>query len=202
MIRINLLPVRQIKAEVGRRRDLVVAGATAGLTVLVLAGLYFYQSYRLARLDNELAGLRQDIQALNLKVKEVGDLQNKVKEIKSKYQVIDDLGKRKIGPVLVMESLASATPGSLWLTEFRESNGTITMNGFAIDNQTVADFLKMLGKFPYFKNVELIETTQADEKTGPYKKFSITSGVSYQTVVIEKPKQDERGARTAKGQKG
>lgn len=201
MIRINLLPVREIKAEVVRRRDLVVAGATVGLTVLVLVGLYFYQLYRLAKLDNELAGLRQDIQALNLKVKEVGDLEIKVKEVKSKYQVIDDLGKKKIGPVRVMESLASATPGSLWLTEFRESNGTITMNGFAIDNQTVADFLKTLGKFPYFKNVELIETTQADEKTGPYKKFSITSAVSYQAAAIES-KEDKQGAGTAKDTKG
>jgi type IV pilus assembly protein PilN len=201
MIRINLLPVREIEAEVGRRRDLVLAGATVGLTVLVLVGLYFYQSYRLAKFDNELAGLRQDIQALNLKVKEVGDLENKVKEVKSKHQVIDDLGKKKIGPVRVMESLASATPGSLWLTEFRESNGTITMNGFAIDNQTVADFLKTLGKFPYFKNVELIETTQADEKTGPYKKFSITSAVSYQAAAIES-KEDKQGAGTAKDTKG
>ena len=202
MIRINLLPVREIKAEVGRRRDLAVAGVTMGLAVLVLVGLYFYQSYRLANLDNELVGLRKEIEALDLKVKEVGDLQNKVKEVKSKYQVIDDLGKKKIGPVRVMESLASATPGSLWLTEFKESNGSIMMNGFAIDNQTVADFLKTLGKFPYFKEVELVETTQADEKTGPYKKFSITSRVSYQTVVIESPNKNEQGAGTEKGKKG
>jgi Tfp pilus assembly protein PilN len=74
------------------------------------------------------------------------------------------------------------------------------MNGFAIDNQTVADFLKTLAKFPYFKNVELIETTQADEKSGPYKKFSITSGVSYQTAVIE-PKSNEQGAARAKDKK-
>ena len=202
MIRINLLPVREIKAEVGRRRDLAVAGVTMGLAVLVLVGLYFYQSYRLANLDNELVGLRKEIEALDLKVKEVGDLQNKVKEVKSKYQVIDDLGKKKIGPVRVMESLASATPRSLWLTEFKESNGSIMMNGFAIDNQTVADFLKTLGKFPYFKEVELVETTQADEKTGPYKKFSITSRVSYQTAVIESPNKNEQGAGTEKGKKG
>jgi type IV pilus assembly protein PilN len=202
MIRINLLPVKEIKAEVGRRRDLTGAGVVLGLTALLLVGLHFYQSYRLTKLDAELVSLRKEIQALNVKVKEVGDLQNKIKELKGKYQVIDDLGKKKVGPVRVMESLASAAPPSLWLTEFKETNGSIVMNGLATDNQTVADFLKTLAKFPYFKDVELVETTQADEKTGPYKKFSIKSAVSYQAQAVDGAKKTEQGAGTDKGRKG
>jgi type IV pilus assembly protein PilN len=186
MIRINLLPVKALKAEVGRRRDLILGGVALGFTVLILLGLYLYQVYRLSSLNTELATLRNEIQDLNVKVKQVGELQNKVKEFKSKNKIIEDLEKKKIGPVRVMEALLAAAPPSLWLTEFKDTGGNLVINGQAIDNQTVADFLKALAASAYFKDVELVETTQGGPATGPYKKFSIKSVVSYQPV----PKSD------------
>jgi type IV pilus assembly protein PilN len=80
----------------------------------------------------------------------------------------------------VMESLSAATPPTLWLTEFKETGGKLLITGLALDNQTVADFLKALATFHYFKDVELIETTDAGPGSGPLKKFSVKSLVSYQ----------------------
>jgi Tfp pilus assembly protein PilN len=120
----------------------------------------------------------KEIDALML-VKEIGDLQIKIKDFASKHKVIDDLNQKKIGPVKVMESLSAATPPTLWLTEFKETNGSSNIRGLALDNQTVAVFLNTLARTGQFKDVELIETVQADEKSGPYKKFAIRAGVLY-----------------------
>jgi type IV pilus assembly protein PilN len=179
MIRVNLLPVKELKAESSRRRDLIIGGLTLGLTALILVGVYFYQSYRRSNLGNELAGLRKEIDALNVKVKEIGDLQIKIKDFASKHKVIDDLNQKKTGPVKVMESLSAATPATLELTEFKETNGSSDIRGLARDNQTVADFLNTLATSGQFKDVELIESIQADEKSGPYKKFAIRARVLY-----------------------
>jgi type IV pilus assembly protein PilN len=192
MIRVNLLPVREIKAEVGRRRDLLIAGISLGLTILLAVGLYQYQSYRKSGLEKELAELRKEIQVLNVKAKNVADLQIKIKEFKSKNKVIEDLNKKKTGPVRVMESLSAATPPALWLTEFKETGGSLSISGMAIDNQTVADFLTALSTYGYFDNVELVETTQVDQQDGrQLKKFAIRSSVSYQlseSTAEDKPK--------------
>lgn len=202
MIRINLLPVRELAAEVGRRRDLTIGLVTLAATALVLLGVYFYQSSRLSKLGDELASLRQEIQVLNAKLKEVADLQNKIKEFKSKHRVIEDISKQKVGPVRVMESLSAATPSGLWLTEFREANGSLVINGLALDNQTVADFLRLLESYSYFTNVELIETTQADEKTGPYKKFSIRAQLLYRPPAVARDVQPQGNKVPKKGEKG
>ena len=194
MIRINLLPIKEIKAEVTRRRDLLVGGLTLGLAALILVGIYGYQSYRILNLNNELAGLRTDIEALNVKVKEIGDLQNKSKDLSSKHKVIDDLNQKKTGPVKVMESLSAATPPTLWLTEFKEAKGSSEMRGLALDNQTVADFLNSLGKTGQFKDVELIESVQAEEQSGPYKKFAIKAAVLYRASA---PEADVKNSATA-----
>jgi type IV pilus assembly protein PilN len=179
MIRINLLPVKQLQAQVTRRRELVMGLMVLGLVVVLLLGTYLYQLYQLTQMEKELAGLRAELQALNIKVKEVGDLQTKIKDLRSKNKIIDDLNKKKSGPVLVMESLSDATPSNLWLTDLKESGGSVTMNGLAIDHQTIADFIKSIAASKHFSNVELIESTQGAGPTAALKKFSIKTGVLY-----------------------
>ena len=179
MIRLNLLPVRELNAESDRRRDLIVTGVSLATTTLILVGIYLYQSARLSHLANELPVIRKEVEVLNGKVKELGNLEAKIKELRSKHKVIEDLRGQKMGPTLVMDSLAAAIPSSLWLVELKQSGGSLIMNGLAIDNQSVAEFIRSLSRSGHFRDVELVETTQADQKTGPFKKFSIQSGISY-----------------------
>jgi type IV pilus assembly protein PilN len=180
MIRVNLLPVKQIRAKVTRRRDLIIGATALALTVAAGLAAHLYQSYRFSTLQHELATVQAEIKALNIKVKSFGELQTKIKEFENKHRVIEDLNRRKIGPVRVMESLSAATPPTLWLTEFKETGGKLVMTGMAVDNQTVADFLKALATFHYFKNVELVETKDAGSGTATAKRFSVQSDLSYQ----------------------
>jgi type IV pilus assembly protein PilN len=179
MIRINLLPVKQLQAEVTRRRELIIASVVLGLTAVLLVGSYLHQSYQLTQLDKELTSLRAELQALNAKVKEIADLQVKIKDLRSKQKVIDNLQQKKTGPVLVMTNLSRATPSSLWLTELRESGGSMTMNGLAVDNETIADFMRSLAQSKHFNNIELVETTQGAGANAALKKFSIKAGIIY-----------------------
>lgn len=188
MIRVNLLPVKQIKAEVSRRRDVAIGGLVLTLAFAVILSAHLYQSYRMSKLESELTAVRAQIKALDVRVKQFGELQKKVKEFESKHKIIEDLTGRKSGPVRVMESLSAATPTTLWLTEFKETGGKLVLTGLALDNQTVADFLKSLATFYYFREVELIETTEAGPGSGPLKKFTVKSSVTYQPPPVTRTK--------------
>jgi type IV pilus assembly protein PilN len=181
VIRLNLLPVRELNAESNRRRELTVTGVSLAAVTLILLGVYFYKSAQLSSLSNELPAIRKEVEVLNGKIKELGELEAKIKELRSKHKVIEDLRGQKTGPILVMDSLAAAIPSSLWLIELKQSGGNLMINGLATDNQSVAEFIRSLSRSGHFKDVELVETTQADQKTGPFKRFAIQSGISYQT---------------------
>jgi type IV pilus assembly protein PilN len=198
MIRINLLPVKALQAEVTRRREVIVGGTALGCVVALLAGTHIYQSYQLSQLQSELVTLRAELQALNAKVKEVGDLQNKIKDFRGKNKIIEDLNRKKSGPVLVMESLSSATPASLWLTDLKETGGEATMNGLAVDNQTIADFMTAMAGSKYFANVELVETTQGPGASSALKKFSIKSKVLYRPSEAASPSAKTKSDMTVK----
>lgn len=199
MIRINLLSAREIRAEIGRRQDLTIAAAAIGAALVLIVIVFLYQFSRSALLSSRLSGLRQEIAALEGKAKEVMELQKNIGELKQKVKVIDDLSKKKVGPVRVMESLSGATPARLWLTEFKENSGNLSLNGMAVDNQTVADFLKALSASAYFKDVELVETSQAEQEKLLLKKFSLRSHLVYQLSVPE-PKSNAVGATPPSGE--
>ena len=179
MIRINLLPIKQLQAEVARRREIIIGSVVLGTALLLLLGTYLYQSFQLTGLEKELAGLRTELQALNAKVKEVSDLQVKIKDLRGKQKIIEDLNNKKSGPVLVMASLSLATPASLWLTDLRESGGNVTMNGLAADNETIANFMRSLAASKHFTNVELVEATRGAGTTAAHKKFAIKARAIY-----------------------
>lgn len=196
MIRINLLPVREIEAKFGRRHELILAGLFVGLTIVLILGVYLFQSTRLSSLENGLAQLRKEVEALNTQVKGMEGIEKRIGVLKSKIKVIEDLNKKKTGPVRVMENLSSATPSRLWLTQFKETGGALSLNGLAVDNQTIAEFLKALSSSVYFNNVELVETTQIQQGDIPLKKFSIRSDLLYQPPPSASPKKG--GAASAK----
>ncbi|HEX9663608.1 MAG TPA: PilN domain-containing protein [Candidatus Binatia bacterium] len=183
MIRINLLPVKEIKAEVSRRRELTLGTLCLGATLAVIAGLYVVQYGRVSALENELTALRTELTTLNGQAKSVTDLENKIREVKGKHQVIEEINKKKAGPVRVMQSLSAAMPGALWLTQFKETGGNLSITGVAADNQTIAEFLTSLGSHAYFQNTELVETTQTDQAGLPPRRFLIKSKLLYQPVL-------------------
>jgi type IV pilus assembly protein PilN len=151
-----------------------------GLAFLLLGGVYFVQWREHTRLENELTDLRNEIQALNIKVKEVGELQNKIKDLRGKNKIFEDLSKKRVGPVRVLESLSVATPTSLWLTELKENGGNLVINGLAMDNQNIAEFMRALANSKYFNNVDLVEVVQEKSAAPSLKKFSIKSALFYQ----------------------
>jgi type IV pilus assembly protein PilN len=179
MIRINLLPVKELKEEIVRRRELMIGVLSLALTGALVLGVYGYQWRQVSGLEAELDELRKELQVLNVKAKNVLELQKKIKEFSSKSKVIEDINKKKSGPVRVMESLSAATPNALWLTEFKETGGNLAMTGVAADNQTIAEFLKALSSHAYFHNTELVETTQNLQAGLPPRKFLIRSRLTY-----------------------
>jgi type IV pilus assembly protein PilN len=187
MIRINLLPVREAQRAIGRRQQLSVAllGLTVALLIMVVP--YVVQGRKLSRLDGQIARLQTEIQKFNQQDKEVRLLDKEKADLHAKLKVITELKQKRTGPTRTLEDLSGATPQKLWLVSFADSNGHATLTGMALDNQTIAEFMRQLQGSKYFYDVDLVETSQslpirstAAGDTGMvFKKFSIKANLDY-----------------------
>src|SRR5690606_25538168 len=122
---------------------------------------------------------RTQLAELDRKHKEATRLAKLRDELEAKLDTIAVLERQRTGPVRVLEDLSDATPDKLWLTEMRESGGSLSLLGRGLDNQTIALFMQRLEESPYFNQVDLVETKQVEDGKAKLKEFSIRAVVAY-----------------------
>jgi type IV pilus assembly protein PilN len=187
MIRINLLPVKETQRAIGRRQQVSVALLAFVLALLVMIIPYMLQGRTLGRLDTGIEQLRAEIKKLDEQTREARDLDKKRKELEAKLKVIGDLNRKRVGPVHILEDLSAATPEKLWVVDFTDTGGQATITGMALDNQTIAVFMRQLETSKYFFEVDLVETSQSQPirgvisgaDGGALKKFIIKAHLDY-----------------------
>src|SRR5260221_7968076 len=129
MIKITLLPVRAAKKREFGRQQLVLFAL-----VLVLAGVgnwIFYNrvASELAQLDAQIATTRSEIAQLEKTIGEVKSIKEDKKALEDKLKILDTLKKGRTGPVKVLDELATVIPQKVWIIDFNEQGGNVTMTG-------------------------------------------------------------------------
>ena len=182
MIRINLLPIKEAQRAIGRRQQLSVALLGLALALLMMIIPYMLQGHTLRRLDTDTEQLRAEIKKFDEQTREARDLEKKRKELEAKLKVIEDLNQKRVGPVRILEDLSRATPEKLWMVDFTDTNGLATITGMALDNQTIAVFMRQLQASPYFFDVDLVETAQSEPMRGG---ASVGDGGAFKRFIIK-----------------
>lgn len=143
-IRINLLPVRQVKKrEMGRQFLVMVAGA---LIISGAANYYWYSSRdaeRQRRQDN-VAETQRRIDALEKQIGEVNDLKKRKKEVEDKLAILEKLKKQRSGPVKLLDALSSAIPKKVFIGDFDEKASSVRVTGTGESYEDVSEFMRGL----------------------------------------------------------
>ncbi len=178
MIRINLLGEDGAQDNSG----LVFVGSWAASVAFLLLVCFFIQSSLNAALEKskaESARLESELTELKKKTKEVEKLEKLRKDLNAKISVIARLKLSKRGPVRVVDDLNLSIPEKAWIMAVKEKSGELRIEGKALDNQTIAEFMKELEKSDYYTSVDLVETKQATHQGVKVKSFSLRAGISY-----------------------
>lgn len=130
-------------------------------------------SKKVNTLKSEVKTTEDEINRLTKIVGDVKKHKRKKKELQRKIEIIDMLNRKKTGPVHMLDELSNNTPEKLWITSLKESNLKLTLDGIALDNETIAHFMRGLERSSYFSNIELIQSQQHIEKERKLKKFHI-----------------------------
>jgi len=151
MIFINLLPVRAAKKREFGRQQLVLF-----VLLLVLAGIGNYFVYN--RFESELRSL--DKQIVDTRA-EIAQLEKTIGEVKS----IKEDKKGRTGPVKVLDELATIIPQKVWIVDFSEQNGAVSMNGAAASYEDLSNFSKKLKVSTHFSNITIKTARQRVDGT-------------------------------------
>jgi len=209
MIRVNLLPLKETERAIGRRQQMSLVALGAAVALLIMIVPFILQSRRLSILDTQIQQVNKEIQAFNAQVKEVHDLDRIKREVETKLRIIQALNQKRIGPARVLDDLSVSTPDNLWLIDFNEMGGNATFTGLALDNETIARFMRQLQDSPYFYGVDLVETSRSGPQGNPINPTA-DSATSFSRFIVKatidyfgrdgKPPEPPPGQAAAAGQ--
>lgn len=174
MIRINLLPGPRAVRGVAPQWDVRVEVAGAVAIIVVALGLCFHYS---SVLDREIEARQLEKQekekrlvALKEKIKLVEDFEKRKKTLEDKNRIIEQLENARSGPVRVMDYVSqSLEPLKIWLMKLNVKGKDVELEGRALTNDDVVEFVNNLRRTDFFTNIRLLETRSGTEaKTNVY----------------------------------
>lgn len=186
MIRINLLPVREIKRRQAIKNEvfLLVAGLISVIFLLLLVN--FFQINKISSLERNIQTLQQEKQKHTITLNEIKKLEEEKKLIETRIGVINQLKASSSLTVHVLDEVANLTPTKrLWLSGLSQSGGSLKVSGMALDNQTIAKFMDDLEGSLYINDIALSNSSVKQYADRNLKSFSLTGNVSTPTLEVD-----------------
>jgi type IV pilus assembly protein PilN len=174
MIKINLLLARKEKKKVGIRKEFIVLIFSI---VLLLVAIGIVQ-WRLEKEKEDtlaqISNTKKEIAYYKSLTTEVTKAKEAQKILQDKLNVINTLRKEKAGPAKILDELSIDKPEKLHLESLKKEGNKLGIEGIALDDETIANFMTNLRKSKLFKNVDLIVSEQVEQSKIKLKKFILS----------------------------
>lgn len=150
MIQINLLPAR-----VRKKRDALKLFTYAYLAAIVVAVgiiglLWTFQSQRISSLNAQLARIQGEVSQYARFDQMLKDIKQQKELVDKKRTVIETLQKDRDSIVRALALLSiQIPPEEVWFERLAHSSNTMTLDGVALSNESIADFMRNLESSPY-----------------------------------------------------
>ncbi|MDE0032392.1 MAG: PilN domain-containing protein [Deltaproteobacteria bacterium] len=189
MIRINLLPTREIHAARRKRRTVIAGAAALCFAAGALAAFNISQLRRQTVSDSELTERRQLVAGLRLDTKAVKELEGRIRRQRHRNEAVEARLQRRAHHSRVLRGLSTAAPERLWLTRYAESGDKTILEGRATDDDSITRFLRRL--LPVVKDPRLVEAGQVAGDNG-LRRFVIHAGTRALPDSIPREKRQRR----------
>ena len=165
MIRINLFPFRAARIKENIRRQVTIYLLSVVFVILVVGYYFTNLTGQVKSLENERDDRKKELARYEETTAKMKTLKKTLDDVDVKLKTIGELEKGKTGPVRLLDDIAMSVPkNKLWLTSLKENNGVLLLDGTAMDNETVADFMDRLEKTETVNSIELVNIKQKEIK--------------------------------------
>ena len=180
MIRINLAPV-----EARRRRpgvSLSMPSFNLGIMfaiiyVVALGGVgYYWWSLQAeeTRTAADVDRLNREITALKATLGAGASVKGQLTEVKRRVAILEELTRGQGRSIALLDTFVDTVPRDLWITSFEQKEAVLKLSGTAFSTTAVSDFMTNLKGSGKFKEVDIVVSRQALDKTPSLVTFEVT----------------------------
>ena len=187
MIRINLLPFRVERTKENTRRHISVFLLSVLLLIVVLFTVNGYLAGQVENLETKLANIRAELKIYEERARQVETFKAELAELNKKIEIVNQRKEyRKEPPLLLADITEMVVPGRMQLQRLTFSRQSVSFEGLAMDNETIAVFMRRLERSGRFSTVRLSSSAQQQVQGVDMKKFGITCTVAASSVTASR----------------
>jgi type IV pilus assembly protein PilN len=192
MLRINLLPIRQLQKIAKARNQLLVFFLIFCVVLALLGATGALLAAKITELNEDIVAKTNEKKSFDKVVQEIADLEKRRLDLNNKIKIINQLKTDSSLTVHVLDDVAKIIDNKrMWITSFKQNGGSLALSGYALDNKTIAEFMDNLTlDSEYVNSVNLSNTSLKNVSGKGLKSFSISASVSSPAP----PAQTETGA--------
>ncbi len=179
MLKINLLPVRQLKKRAKAIQELMGMLLLFILILTAVGIVGFFQSQNIAGLETKIQTLQNEKNSYNTTLQRIAKLKKDREEIVRKIEIIKKLKSDSSLTVRVLDEVANKVDNQrMWLDSLQQQNSSLRLSGVALDNQTIAQFMDNLKESPFVQDVTLTNSSLKVVSGRNLKSFELNCSVA------------------------
>lgn len=157
MIRINLLPHRELARAARRRQFNILLGITVAAGVAIVIVGHTVIASRQAAQDARNAYLEQEIAKLDAQIGEIKKIREQTQALLARKQVVETLQSNRTEVVHLFDQMIRVLPDGLYLKSFKQVGDTVTITGYTQSSARVSTLMRNLEASPWFDSARLVE---------------------------------------------
>ena len=181
MIRINLAPV-EARGRRGGGFSVSLPSFNLGVLfaivyVAALGGIgYYWYSLQAqeTQLTAEVDSLNRELASQKAALGAGASVKGQLAEVKRRVDILEELTKGQAKPIALLDAFADTVPRDLWITSLEQKESLLKLSGTAFSTTAVSDFMANLKASGKFKDVDIVVSRHAIDKTPSLVTFEVT----------------------------
>lgn len=197
MIKVNLLPHRQIRRAERQREFGLMASlvAVAAAAILFVSWSYIHNKIQAQQARNQR--LQDEMLRLDKEIAVIGTLKEQIKHVLERKQIVEGLQSDRNQAVLILDELARQLPDGAFLKSVKQLGDEIELKGVADTNARIATLVHNLSDSPIMHSPNLVEIKANTNALG-VKEYEFVLRVSLKREVAQEGA-DKQKPMPAKG---
>jgi len=173
VIRVNLLPYREVRRKAQLRRDGIGAGLFLVLVVGLLGAAYLHMQREEERYRERVEYMETAMQKINDQLQEVQNIKEQRKQLLQKLEVVKELQEGRSLPVDLLQTLGQAVPKEVSLSSVAQGDNGLDLKGSARSNSDISSFMRRLEASPLYRDPDLKVITNEQRNGQTVKSFEL-----------------------------
>lgn len=195
MIRINLLPHREIRRKRQQQQFFVTLGLVAAFGVVIWLAVHTYLNDQLNEQNDRNHYLQSEIAKLDKQIEEIKALKEQIAALLARKTVVETLQGNRSEVVHLLDQLVRQLPEGIYLKSIKQTGNKVTITGYTQSQARVSTLMRNLESSQQLENPGLIEIKAITQGASRINEFTMN-------IYITRAKPEESAKKKPVAAKG